>query len=282
MAVDLHTHSTASDGSTSPAAVIRAAVVRRLRAVALTDHDTLAGIPEARAEAAGLGIELVPGVELSVDWEDRPMHLLAYWIDPGPGPLQSRLASLRAGRNERNARVVEALAEMGIPITLDEVHEESGGGSVGRPHIAAVLVTKGIVRSMPEAFDRYLARGRPAYRPRPRLAAAEAVRLARASGGVAVVAHPHTVADSRDEFADAFARFSDLGVSGVECYYVEYPPAHRERLAAIAERLGLVATGGSDFHGRYKAGISVGVGRGDLDVPDHVLDDLAATRPPEG
>lgn len=278
MAIDLHIHSTASDGSEAPTAVIRAAAAGRLSAVALTDHDTLAGIPEARAEAERHGIVLVPGVELSVDWDGRPMHLLAYWIEPGTGPLQDRLSALRAGRDDRNARVVEALTEMGIDITLDEVTAESGGGSVGRPHIAAVLAAKGVVGSIAEAFDRYLAAGRPAYRTRARLSAAEAATLARASGGVAVVAHPHTVADRRDEFADAFARFADSGIAGVECHYVEYPPAHRARLASIAERLGLVATGGSDFHGRYRPGISIGTGRGDLAVPDGLLDDLAAAR----
>jgi predicted metal-dependent phosphoesterase TrpH len=150
---------------------------------------------------------------------------------------------------------------------------------VGRPHIAAVLVTRRLVASVPEAFDRYLARGRPAYRDRPRLGAAEAARLTRASGGVAVVAHPHTVADDRHDFGEAFRRFAGLGIAGVECHYVEYPPEHRIRLADLAATHGLIATGGSDFHGRYKPGIAVGVGRGDLVVPDRVLDDLSAARP---
>jgi predicted metal-dependent phosphoesterase TrpH len=206
------------------------------------------------------------------------MHLLAYWIEPRSGPLQDRLAALRAGRNRRNSEIVAALNDMGIAITLDEVELESGGGSVGRPHIAAVLVARRVVTSVPEAFDRYLARGRPAYRDRPRLGAAEAAHLTRASGGVAVVAHPHTVADDRDHFREAFGRFAELGIAGVECHYVEYPPTHRTRLADLAATHGLIATGGSDFHGRYKPGIAVGVGRGDLAVPDHVLDDLAAAR----
>jgi len=277
--VDLHTHSTASDGSEPPARVIEEAAARRLGAVALTDHDTLEGIDEARAAAGRSGIEMIPGVELSVDWQDRAMHLLSYWIEPRPGPLQDRLASLQAGRNARNAEIVAALSGMGIDITLDDVEEESGGGSVGRPHIAAVLVARRVVRSVGEAFDRYLATGRPAYRSRPRLPVAEAVRLTAASGGVCVVAHPHTVADGAAGFAEAFAAFARLGIAGVECYYVEYPPEHRIRLADLAASFGLIATGGSDFHGRYKPGISVGTGRGDLVVPDHAVDALAEARP---
>lgn len=278
MAVDLHTHSTASDGSEAPQDVVEAAARAHLKAVALTDHDTLEGIGAARSAARRIGIEFVPGVELSVDWHGRPMHMLSYWIEPRPGPLQDRLAALRDGRNTRNAEIIAALVEMGADITIDQVQAQAGGGSVGRPHIAAVLVAGGAVGSMGEAFDRYLARGRPAYRDRPRLGAVEAVHLTRASGGVAVVAHPHTVADRSEGFAEAFAEFAALGLSGVECHYVEYPADHRIRLAAIAERHGLIATGGSDFHGRYKPGISVGTGRGDLAVPDRALSELAAAR----
>jgi predicted metal-dependent phosphoesterase TrpH len=278
VAIDLHTHSTASDGSEAPESIVEEAAAHRLTAVALTDHDTLEGIDEARAAATRLGIELIPGVELSVDWEGRSMHLLAYWTEPRSGPLQDRLTELQAGRDRRNAQIVAALTDMGIPITLEEVEAESERGSAGRPHIAAVLLAHGVVASVAEAFDRYLGRGRPAYRDRPRLHVTEAVHLTGASGGVTVVAHPHTIADGRDGFEKAFTRFAELGIAGVECYYVEYPPDHRLRLAALAESYGLIATGGSDFHGRYKPGIAVGVGRGDLVVPERALFELRQAR----
>jgi predicted metal-dependent phosphoesterase TrpH len=279
VAVDLHTHSTESDGGESPAAVVAMAAAAGLHAVALTDHDTLSGIAEARASAERAGIPFVPGTELSVAWEGRPMHLLCYWIEPGPGPLQDRLAALRDGRDLRNAQIVAALEDLGLGITLEEVATEAGTGSAGRPHIAAVLLRHGVVGSIAEAFDRYLAAGRPAYRSRPRLEAAEAIALTRASGGVSVVAHPHTVADDRAGFEAAFESFAALGVDGVECHYVEYRPEQRSRLAEIADGLGLIATGGSDFHGRYKPGIAVASGRGDLVVPDSAYAALIAARP---
>ncbi len=278
MAVDLHTHSTYSDGTVRPSEVVGRAVRYRLSALALTDHDTLEGIPEARAAAAAAGVAFVPGVELSVAWNTKAMHLLAYWIEPGSGPLQDRLAELQEGRSRRNLEIVEALRNLGIDITIDEIMEISGEGVVGRPHVATALVRRGEVASIPEAFDRYLARGRPAYRPRRRLRAAEAARLAQDSGGVTSVAHPHTIADNTPEFEAAFASFRDLGIHGVECHYVEYTPRMRERLAAIARSCGLVPTGGSDYHGDHKPGIDVGVGRGDLAVPDASLDELRSVR----
>lgn len=276
MAVDLHTHSRVSDGSETPTRVVELAAACRLTAVALTDHDTLDGLEEAAAAADRAGVSFVPGAELSVTWPSGAMHLLTYGITPGSGPLQDRLTELQAGRSARNSEIVEAFRAMGIEVTLDEVLTEASGGTVGRPHIAAVLMRKGVVASVAEAFDAYLAEGRPAYRPRRRLDAAEAVRLTEESGGVAVVAHPHTVADDERGFGDAFERFVDLGVAGVECYYGEYPPEVRERLAAIAGRLGLIATGGSDYHGTYKPGLEIGVGRGDLHVPDRAWEALEA------
>lgn len=279
VAVDLHTHSRMSDGSATPADIVAMAAARRLGGLALTDHDTLDGLEEAATAAASAGIRFVPGVELSVRWGGRAMHLLSYWIEPGPGPLQDRLAELRDGRDLRNAQIVDALQGLGIDITVGEVAAQAGAGSVGRPHIAAVLMGKGVVSSIAEAFDAYLAEGRPAYRPRMRLDAGDAVRLTKASGGSAVVAHPHTVADAADGFATALEAFRSLGIDGVECYYGEYTPEIRRRLAATADRIGLIPTGGSDYHGTYKPGLEVGVGRGDLLVPDAVLEALEATRP---
>jgi predicted metal-dependent phosphoesterase TrpH len=279
MAIDLHTHSSYSDGTARPVEVVAAAAKRRLAALALTDHDTLEGIPEARKAADAAGLPFVPGVELSVGWNARAMHLLAYWIEPGSGPLQDRLVEIQQGRETRNGQIVEALNELGFDVTMEEIRDIAGDGVAGRPHFAVALMRRNAVASISEAFDRYLAKGRPAYRPRRRLSAAEAVALARRSGGVTSVAHPHTVADDTAAFEAAFSGFAALGITGVECHYVEYTPDCRRRMVSIARNAGLVPTGGSDYHGRHKPGIEVGIGRGDLAVPDEVLDELAAARP---
>jgi len=248
-----------------------------LSAMALTDHDTLEGIGEARAACAHAGIDFVPGVELSIDVPDGRMHMLAYFLEPGDGPLQDELAALRSARDSRNEEIVSRLAALGLDdVTLDDVVAESGGGVVGRPHIGAVLVTRGHADSMADAFDRWLAEGRPGYVPRRRLDAPTAIRLARESGAVPVVAHPHTLAVSSDGYARAFTDLAAFGLQGIECHYAEYAPPLREHLAGIAGDLGLVATGGPDYHGRYKPGLAVGVGRGDLSVPDDVVDQIRA------
>lgn len=279
MAVDLHTHSRVSDGSDPPERIVDLAAELRLKAVALMDHDILDGIPAARARAEEVGIPFVPGTELSVEWPTGRMHMLAYFIEPGPGPLQDRLQGLRDGRRARNRLIVEALQGLGIDITGEEVAAEAGEGAIGRPHIAAVLVRKGVVATIAGAFDRYLADGRPAYRPRPRLGAAEAARLTGESGGVAVVAHPHTVAGDSEGFAAAFEQFADAGIAGIECHYSEYAPELRQRLASLAGRYGFIATGGSDYHGTYKPDLRLGTGRGDLAVPDACYEALLAARP---
>ncbi len=276
MAVDLHLHSVASDGTEAPAAVVARAVRAGLTAIALTDHDTLDGIPAAMDAASSLGIRLISGTELSVEWPTGTMHLLVYHLAPEPGPLQDRLGGLRDGRHVRNRRILQALSAAGIDIPYEEVVAEALGGAVGRPHIAARLVARGHVAEIAEAFDRYLARGRPAYVDRIRLDAFEAVELARESGALPVVAHPHTLGVSRTEYATAFTRLAEHGLVGIEAWYSEYEPDVRRHLAHLADRLGLVATGGSDYHGRYKPGIEIGRGRGDLDVPDSAAADLDA------
>ncbi|GIU92575.1 MAG: phosphatase [Acidimicrobiia bacterium] len=279
MAVDLHTHSTASDGSDTPTELVSKAARAGLTAIALTDHDTQEGVPEALAAAQKEGIELVPGVELSLDWPQGGMHLVVLWLPPGPGPLQDRLAELRRGRDRRNIEIVERLNQLGLDITIEEVAARAGDGSVGRPHIAAVLVEKGYCADIADAFDRYLASGRPAYVHRPRLAPEEAISLARAGGAVPVLAHPHTLGlDAPGEMADLLERLTGAGLVGIECHYGAYDEGGRRGMVALAERFGLVPSGGSDYHGSYKPGVELGTGKVGLGVPDSVLADLAAAR----
>ncbi len=279
MPVDLHLHSARSDGTDEPRALVELAATAGLAAIALTDHDTLDGLPEAADAAEEAGIGFVPGTELSLEWPLGTMHLLVYHLLPGQGPLQDRLEGLRRSREKRNEEIVARLRAAGVALSYEEVLDEAVGGVVGRPHIAAVMVRRGEADSIADAFDRWLARGRPGYVERMRLGPEEAIELAGASGAVPVLAHPHTIGVSSDEYAGSFSALADVGLAGIEAYYGEYPSELKRHLAHLAERLGLVATGGSDYHGRYKPGLRVGIGRGDLRVPDETVEAIAAMRP---
>lgn len=280
MAVDLHTHSTASDGSVDPGDLVGMAAAQGLRAIAVTDHDTLEGIPAARVAAGSLPIELIPGVELSLEWTKGGMHLVVLWLEPGSGPLQDRLQELQDGRDSRNARIVERLRSLDVDITLEEVEREAGTGSVGRPHIAAVMVRNGYVADIATAFDQYLANGKPAYVSRLRLTPEDGIRLSIESGGVPILAHPHTLGiENRFEMADLLERLVSSGLVGIECYYGTYDRAGRAGMTALAHRFGLTPAGGSDFHGSYKADVLLGTGKLGLGVPDQVLEELRDRRP---
>jgi hypothetical protein len=277
--VDLHTHSTVSDGSDPPARIPELAAAAGCSAVALTDHDRLDGLAEARARAQALGVELVPGCEVSCEWAPGTLHVLVYFVEPGEGPLQEELARLQADRAERNRQMIDRLAAAGLPVTLEELEAEAGGEGAGRPHMASILVRKGIVGSVQEAFDRYLARGKPGYVSKARLSPRTVAELARGSGGVAVLAHPLSLQLGEPELASAVAELADAGLSGLEALYGRYSPEEREGLARVAHRHGLVVTGGSDHHGTFKPDLTVGTGRGDLSVPDSTVTVLADRRP---
>lgn len=276
--IDLHTHSTASDGSESPARVAELAAQAGCTAFALTDHDGLDGIFSAQQAAAAANVRCVPGCEISSPHAGT-LHLLVYFVEPGEGPLQDELRRLQEIRHDRNLRMVATLAGLGLPITYEEVAAEAGGVGVGRPHAAAVLVRNGAAESVQDAFDRYLSKGRPGYVEKERLPVDQAVRLARASGGVAVLAHPLSLNLTLRELDSFVAELAAAGVAGIEAVYGRYSPEERAELVDLAARHGLVASGGSDFHGAYKPDLAVGVGRGDLDVADDVLDQLESRRP---
>jgi predicted metal-dependent phosphoesterase TrpH len=279
LSVDLHLHSNASDGTDPPAVVVRKAVAISLSAIALTDHDTLSGIPEASAAARDRPIELIPGVELSVDHGGVKIHMLAYFIDPEPGPLQDRLEILRAGRDIRNRRIVDRLNDLGYPVTMEDVLRHAAGDAIGRPHIADALVSGGAVADRSEAFRELLGDGGPAYVERDRLTATKAIGLAIESGGVTSIAHPLTIDPGDATLRSLFEDLRDVGLAGIEAYYSEYAPAIRTQLAEVAADLGLVATGGSDCHGSGKPGLEIGTGHGDLVVPDSALEELRVRKP---
>lgn len=279
--IDLHTHSTRSDGTDPPGRIPELAAAAGCRAVALTDHDTLAGLPAARERAQALGVELVGGCEVSCAFWKRSAHVLVYFVDERvDSPLHEELARLRNDRVARNRRLVTRLNELGIPVGYEEVVREAAGEeSAGRPHVAQVLVRHGAAESIPDAFDRWLAEGRPAHVPKVRVTPAEMASLARSSGAVAVLAHPLSLGLEPPELERAVAELAGAGLSGLEAHYGRYTEPERVGLVAMARRHGLVPTGGSDYHGAVKEDLAVGVGRGDLAVPDAALDELAARRP---
>lgn len=288
MAVDLHTHSHVSDGSETPTAVIEYAAGAGLSSVALTDHDVLDGLGEATAAGERLGLEVIPGVELSLDWSEMTpdaelrggMHLVVLWIDDVAGPLQDTLADLRSGRDDRNHTILERLARLGLEVPMEEVAARAGTGSVGRPHIAGVMVDRGYVPDIATAFEQYLGNGGPAYVGRRRLTPAEALDLAHRSGGVPILAHPYTLGFEDDDagLERMLARLRGMGLVGVESHHSGTEPERRRVVRRMAARLGLLPSGGSDFHGTYKPGIVVGRGGGDLEVPDEFLDALREQR----
>lgn len=277
MFCDLHMHSTASDGTDAPDALPRLAKQAGLAAIALTDHDTTAGLPACADAARAARIDFIPGIELSADpssipgpapdTADRPprgtLHLLGYFIrhdDPQLARVQERL---RRAREERNPAMVERLNELGVNITYDEVLEAAGalsaGGSsssdiVGRPHIAQVMVQKGYVRSIHEAFARYIGEGGEAYVRKDRLAAADAIAAITAAGGLAFLAHPVQLRlDSPDELEHLVKRLAEMGLAGIETRHSDHTPADAQRFEHLAERFDLLTCGGSDYHGGRKA-----------------------------
>jgi hypothetical protein len=279
--IDLHTHSNFSDGSETPSRVVELAAGAGCSAVALTDHDTTDGLAEARRRAQQLGITLVGGAELSCAHPSGGgMHVLVYFLDDGPSPLHEELARLQDDRAVRNQELVDRLQQLGLPVTWEAVVEQAGRPEgVGRPHFASVLIAAGVVGSQQEAFDRYLGNRAPTYVPKARLTGPEAARLARESGAVSVLAHPHTLGLEGHDLANAIAELAGAGFAGLEVTYGRYSPRQRQSMGHLAERFGLVPTGGSDFHGRTTPDLTVGTGTGDLKVADRVLDQLHDRRP---
>jgi hypothetical protein len=295
--IDLHTHSTASDGSMTPPELVRHAYRKGLSAVALTDHDTVAGAEQALEEGRRLGIEVIAGVEISVSlsiWDlpaykcpdcgrsedhaqksnEPEMHLLGYFPNGGYEPILKTLEELREKREQRNPRIVSKLNEMGFDITMDEVASKAKGGIAGRPHIARVLLEKGYISSMAEGFDKYLAPGRPAYFRKDKLTPEEGIAEILRSGGIPVLAHPIYLGLEGSQLDQVMKRLKAAGLAGIEALYTDNTPEQTKELLELAARNGLIVTGGSDFHGSFKPDIEIGIGRGNLRIPYELLPGL--------
>lgn len=257
--IDLHTHSTASDGTFPPREVVRLAKERRLKALALTDHDTIAGLPEAMAAGQEFGIEVIPGVEISARHADGSMHILGYFLDYESEPLARRLTVLQKARQDRNPQIIAKLNQLGIPLTMEQVERLSGGGQVGRPHIARALYEGGYVRSLQEAFDIYLGNDGKAYVSKFRFPPEEAMAMIRDAGGIPVLAHPFTLGlHTSETLRPLLKELMALGLAGIECYYPEHSFGQEALYLFLARELGLLVTGGSDFHGDNKPEVTLG------------------------
>lgn len=265
--MDLHTHTTFSDGSLEPREVVAQASKIGLGALAITDHDTLDGLEQALDEGKSLGVWVIPGVEISVDVGDgRSFHLLGYGVEPDSFFIQSFLKSLREGRADRNRQVMERLGRLGYP--LEERDLKRPLSEAGRPHLAMALVRKGYVGSTEEAFARLLGKNGKAYVSRRRPSYSQAIGTLLKAGGVPVLAHPHTAGcPSLSQLGNLIHALADSGLMGIETLYPEAPVELEELCKEIAGRRGLLLTGGTDFHGQVKPHISLGFGRGNLRVP---------------
>ncbi len=243
--VDLHIHTSASDGSLTPSQVVEAAARMKLSALAITDHDNLSGISEALKMGERLGVEVVPGLEISTEEDKEEIHILGYFVDYQAGWLNKLVNGLQKKREERVRKILIKLASLGVYLQEDDVREVAGKGSLGRPHVAKALLNKGYVSSISEAFRRYLANYAPAYVPRQHVTPAQAVSIIRKAQGVAVLAHPGFIKDER-----RITELLGLGIQGIECWHSEQDGAISRKYVKLARHHGLVVTGGSDFHGR--------------------------------
>jgi predicted metal-dependent phosphoesterase TrpH len=291
MRVDLHSHSTASDGTDNPADLPRLAQQAGLDGFALTDHDTTAGLAAASEAAGKLGLTFVPGIELSIvadvfaevspSVDSGPtdmgsIHLLGYHVRTDSEALMIIETRLRRARETRNPQIIEKLAELGVRINYDDVlaiaqagEDDPGEHAVGRPHIAQLLVERGYVKSMHEAFARYLGPGAAAYIPRELPTADKAIHAIHAACGVAVLAHPVHLGLSADDLEHTIARLADLGLDGIETHHPDHEPGDAKRLTTLAERFDLLTTGGSDYHGSRKA-----IGLGSVVAPEDAIQRL--------
>ncbi len=280
LGIDLHIHTTASDGTLTPSEVISQAIKLKLKAIAITDHDTIAGSKAASQDGIPSSLNFLTGVEISAAPPSfypasGSFHLLGYSIRLDDPALNSALEKLQQARKNRNPAIISRLNDLGIKITLDEVRQQSGEGQLGRPHIGQVLVNKGFVESMDEAFARLLGTGGAAYVDKYRIECHQAIELILQAGGIPVLAHPGLLScKTKDQFNKLFAGLKVMGIQGVEVYYSEHGQQQTRLFAKLARHHNLLMTGGTDFHGAIQPQIAIGSGKGDLFVPYELYEKL--------
>jgi len=272
--IDLHTHTTFSDGSFSPTELVDLATQQGLDILAITDHDTTEGLPEALEATKDLSLELIPGIELSAQFQNREMHILGYFINLTDPQFQARLEDLRSTRIERIHHMLARLISLGIDISLEEVQQASGTGTIGRPHIAQVMLAKGHVKSMKEAFEQWLGSRGKAYVQRAVPEAHEIIEWITDAGGIPILAHPYWEGFNKEDSATACQTLVEQGLQGLEVFYGTFSARHISFNLGLAKRFDLLMTGGSDFHGTFKPDIALGKGRGSLHVPSKIVEQL--------
>ena len=274
--IDLHMHSIYSDGTNTPKELLKMAEERGLKAIALTDHDTIGGIVPLLAAGADSAVETIPGIELSAECARGTMHILGYFIDHTSDVLLEKINTVRQGREERNQEILKKLNKLGYRLMWHDIEEQAGADVVGRPHFAQALVERKLVKNKKAAFDLLLAKGRPAYAERYRYTARECIELINQVGGISVLAHPATIYLKEDQLKGLVKGLAELGLGGIEAYYAEHHPENMARFKRWAAEMGLVCTGGTDYHGGNTPDLKLGTGFGQLRVPDEALDLLKA------
>jgi len=269
--IDLHTHSSISDGELSPWQLVKIATEKELTTIALTDHDTIDGIDQARSAGKKFGIDIIPGVEFSVNHEDGSMHLLGYYIDHHNSELIRIISKLKSSRSDRNEKIVARLNELGYNVKIGDVLRLSPEGTCGRTHIAKVLVASGKFKTVSDVFDELIGHGCPAYLDRYRLQLKDAIELIHNAGGVAVWAHPGNHGKKMDRMLDRLSLWKSYGLDGLESDYATHSIILRDRLRKIALENGLIYTGGSDFHGSSKPDNQLGVGPEGVEISKDCL-----------
>ena len=273
-------HSFFSDGTMAPEELVTEAVDSGITAMALTDHDNVRGIPRFLAAAQAAGMRAISGVEVSADVPKGALHMLGYCVRHTDPDLNRTLDWILQGRDARNIEILRKLNKAGVRITMEDVRACAGSDVVGRPHFAMALIKRGYVRNKREAFSRYLARGRIGYAERRRMSGEDTCELIRAAGGVPSIAHPFSLELDRGELRDFCAQLKDHGLLGLEVYYPEHSPGMMRDYLKICDEVGLIPTGGSDFHGAATPDLRIGRGFGGLKVPDEVFERVMAARSP--
>ena len=273
--IDLHAHTTASDGRLTPSGLVDLALEKGLTLLAVTDHDSTGGVVPAMIHAAGTALEVWPGVELSTDVEQGEVHMLGYFVDPAEAEIQEMLTKLRWSRIGRAREIVEKLNALGMAISFERVKAIAGDGAIGRPHVAQALVEGGFVATSAEAFDRFLSRTGPAYAERFKLGAVDAAGLISHAGGMPVLAHPMYISKDKNFKLSPFVReLCGAGLVGIECYYADASPQVIAELIRVAREFALIPTGGSDFHGPGVYATELG----DHEIPAETIDRMRAWR----
>lgn len=276
--IDLHMHSTFSDGTLTPEVLVAQAAGYGLSAIALTDHDGMEGVDPFLKASETAGPRGIAGVEMSAEVSRGTMHILGYFVDHTHTELNEALQRIRGGRAARNREILRKLVVLGCPLEWDEVTAFTDEEVVGRPHFAMAMQARGYVKDKTDAFNRYLAKGRPAYVDRLRLDPDACIAVIRKAGGVAVLAHPYTLALGEQALRKRVAELRDMGLQGIEVFYSEHTEAWEAAYRRMAAELGLAMSGGSDYHGDVNPRIRMGIGFGGLRVPDELVADLEARR----